>query len=88
MTGVATHLPPAVRFSPAVVLTKHEAFDACEACAEAERALLRAGREGEAGRIADLFALLEGRMMVGPPPTGLPQSVLSGSNSSDSELTQ
>jgi len=52
-----------VSFSTAVVLTKREAFEACEACAEAERALLRMGRAAEAGRLAALFELIEGRLV-------------------------
>jgi len=52
-----------VSFSTAVVLTKREAFEACEACAEAERALLRTGRAAEAGRVAALFELIEGRLV-------------------------
>lgn len=50
-------------FSTAVVLTKREAFEACEACAEAERALLRTGRAAEAGRLAALFELIEARLV-------------------------
>lgn len=53
-----------VSFSTAVVLTKREAFDACEACAEAERALLRTGRAAEAGRLAALFELIEARLVA------------------------
>lgn len=53
-----------VRVSTAVVLNKREAFEACEACAEAERALLRAGRASEAARMAALFELIEGRLMT------------------------
>jgi len=52
-----------VSFAMAVVLTKREAFEACEACAEAERALLRTGRAEEAGRLAALFELIEGRLV-------------------------
>jgi hypothetical protein len=52
-----------VTFSTAVVLTKSEAFEACEACAEAERALLRTGRAAEAGRLAALFELIEARLV-------------------------
>ena len=55
---------PAVRFAPAVVLTKREAFEACEVCADSERALLRAGRAVEAARAAALFELLESRLIV------------------------
>jgi hypothetical protein len=54
-----------VSFSSAVVLTKREAFEACEACAEAERALLRTGRAAEAGRLAALFELIEARLVSG-----------------------
>jgi len=52
-----------VNFSSTVLLTKREAFEACEACAEAERALVRAGRSTEALRVAALFELLEGRLV-------------------------
>jgi hypothetical protein len=61
-------VPPAhghVRFAAAVVLSKREAFEACDACAESERALLRAGRVAEAGRLAALFELIENRLMGG-----------------------
>ena len=54
-----------VSFATAVVLTKREAFEACEACAEAERALLRTGRAAEAGRLAALFELIEARLVSG-----------------------
>jgi hypothetical protein len=53
-----------VSFATAVVLTKREAFEACEVCAEAERALLRTGRAVEAGRIAALFELIEARLVA------------------------
>jgi hypothetical protein len=46
-----------------VVLTKGEAFDACEACARAERALVRSGRTAEAELMAALFELIEGRLV-------------------------
>jgi hypothetical protein len=52
-----------VTFATAIVLTKREAFEACEACAAAERALLRTGRAAEAGRLAALFELLEARLV-------------------------
>jgi len=52
-----------MRFTTSVVLSKKEAFEACEACAEAERALLRTGRAAEAMRVAALFELLEGRLV-------------------------
>ncbi len=51
-------------FSTAVVLTKREAFEACEVCADAERALLRTGRASEAGRVAALFELIESRLVA------------------------
>jgi hypothetical protein len=54
-----------VSFSTAVVLTKREAFEACEVCADAERALLRTGRAAEAGRLAALFELIESRLVSG-----------------------
>jgi hypothetical protein len=53
-----------VRFAPAIVLTKREAFEMCEICAEVERALSRAGRAVEAARVAGLFELLESRLVV------------------------
>jgi hypothetical protein len=54
-----------VRFAPAVILTKREAFEACEVCADVERALLRAGRVVEAARAAALFELFESRLVIG-----------------------
>ena len=70
----AVTVAAAVRFCPAIVLSKVEAFEACEACAEAERALLRSGRPEEAGRLAELFALLEGRLSGHGGPTASPLS--------------
>jgi len=52
-----------VRFASVVVFSKREAFELCEACAEAERALLRSGRAVEAARMAVLFELAEGRIV-------------------------
>jgi hypothetical protein len=54
-----------VRFRLSVVLTKRETFEACEVCADVERALLRAGRAVEATRVAALFELLESRLVIG-----------------------
>ncbi len=54
----------AVRFAPAIVLTKREAFDACEVCADAERTLLRVGRSADAARLAALFELFESRLLI------------------------
>ncbi|HUC35970.1 MAG TPA: hypothetical protein VMR97_02480 [Acidimicrobiales bacterium] len=53
-----------VRFASVLVFNKREAFDLCEACAEAERALLRSGRVSEAARMAALFELAEGRLAL------------------------
>jgi hypothetical protein len=53
-----------VRFRLSVVLTKREAFEACEVCADVERALLRAGRVIEAARVAALFELFESRLVI------------------------
>jgi hypothetical protein len=91
----STPIDRRARFAQALVLSKREAFDLCEACADAERALLRAGRPVEAARMASTFELVEGRLVVsssnGVPgqPTGHhPPSGFSGSNSRESELTQ
>ncbi len=89
-------------FANAVVLVKREVFDALEACANAERALLRCGRAGEAAAIAALFEMLEDRVVLDavapgtssttPPPapaSGPGYAVGSaGSNSNDREFTQ
>jgi hypothetical protein len=65
MTNSADH-PQRIglRFAPAVVLTKRETFDACQVCAEVERALLRGGHAPEAARVAALFELLESRLVL------------------------
>jgi hypothetical protein len=55
--------PEQVRFASAVVLSKREAFGACQACADAERELLRSGRAAEAAGVAALFELIEGRLV-------------------------
>jgi hypothetical protein len=52
-----------VRFASVLVFSKREAFEFCEACADAERALLRSGRAAEAARMAALFELVEGRIV-------------------------
>lgn len=57
--------PSPARFASVLVLSKREAFELCEACAEAERALLRAGKASEAARMAALFELAEGRLALG-----------------------
>jgi hypothetical protein len=53
-----------VRFASALVLSKREAFELCEACAEAERALLRCGRAIEAARMAAIFEMVEARLVL------------------------
>jgi len=54
--------PTPMRFAPAVLLSSFEIFDALEACAMAERALLQSGRPAEAAGVAKLFELLEDRV--------------------------
>jgi hypothetical protein len=58
--------PNSARFVTAVVLTKHEAFDICEALAESERTLLRSGHAGPAARLAAMFEMIEGRLIADP----------------------
>jgi hypothetical protein len=55
----------AARFEPSVGLTKREAFGACQALADADRWLIRAGRTAEADALGDLFELLEDRLTAG-----------------------
>jgi hypothetical protein len=57
----------AICFSPLVRLTKREAFDACQALADADRFLVRAGRRAEADALGDLFELFEERLSAGGP---------------------
>lgn len=85
--------PVPIRFAGAVSLTKPEAFVACQALADADRFLLRAGEEDAARALGDLFELLEERLSA-PDPAGetgpgtQPGEGGSGSNSSDNEFTQ
>ena len=51
-------------------LTKGEVFSACQALADADRCLVRAGRPREAGALGDLFELLEARMVADDPVAG------------------
>lgn len=51
-------------FASVLVLSKADAFDVCEGCAEAERALLRSGRASEAARMAAIFEMIEGRLVL------------------------
>ena len=53
-----------LRFASVLVFTKREAFELCEACADAERALLRNGRPIEAARMAAVFELIESRLVL------------------------
>jgi len=74
-------------FARSVQLTKTEVFGACQALADADRALLRTGRTHEAKALGDLFELLEQRLAV--VSDGCPRAqASSGRNSIDSELTQ
>jgi hypothetical protein len=63
-----------VCFGSSVRLTAPEVFDACQALADADRFLVRAGRLAEAGALGDLFELLEDRLTSAerrrhePPP--------------------
>jgi hypothetical protein len=52
----------AAPFSARVHLTKREAFEACQALADADRVLVAVGGMAEAGALGDLFELLEDRL--------------------------
>ncbi|HEV3281237.1 MAG TPA: hypothetical protein VG032_06490 [Acidimicrobiales bacterium] len=64
MTGssATTAHPVPVRFAATIRLTKGEVFDACQALADADRFLLRAGQHETARALGDLFELLEQRL--------------------------
>ncbi len=51
-----------VRFVPVVGLSKEEVFAACQALADADRHLVRAGHHAEADALGDLFERLEARL--------------------------
>lgn len=51
-----------VRFSDSIALTKDEAFEVCEACAQAEQCLRITGLTVHAVRLAGLIDLIEGRL--------------------------
>ena len=53
-----------VHFCPSVVLSKEEAFRACQALADAGRALVRTGGTDEADSLGSLFVLLEERLVT------------------------
>jgi hypothetical protein len=59
------HRTAQVHFGSSVRLTKREAFDACQALADADRFLVRAGRRAEAKALGDLFELFEERLTSG-----------------------
>ena len=59
----------AAPFSARVHLTKREAFDACQALADADRVLVAAGGTAEAGALGDLFELLEDRLTSPATPS-------------------
>jgi hypothetical protein len=71
----------AAPFCARVHLTKGEAFDACQALADADRVLVAAGGTAEADALGDLFELLEDRLTT-------PGQESVGSYSMESELTQ
>jgi hypothetical protein len=65
IVGARQRRPVAVRFGTEVVLTKEEAFAACQALADAGRVLVRSGGVAEADTLGSLFALLEERLTSG-----------------------
>ncbi len=77
-----------VRFSPAVILTKEEVFEACDWLATAGRLLHAHGHSAEASRASALFMQLEDRLAARWPDSEFAQSAFSGSKSSERELTQ
>jgi hypothetical protein len=56
----------ASHFAAWVWLTKSEVFAACQALADADRVLTRAGGGREASALGDLFELLEDRLSLAP----------------------
>jgi len=53
-----------VHFGSRVVLTKEEAFGACQALADAGRVLVRSGGSTEADLLWSLFTLIEERLVT------------------------
>ena len=51
-----------VRFAPVVRLSKEEVFAACQALADADRCLVRAGHHREAHALGDLFERFESQL--------------------------
>ncbi len=85
-----------VRFAPVVRLSKEEVFAACQALADADRCLVRAGHHREAHALGDLFERFESQL-TGADTYSLAVSdslsvsdpeLCSGWYSSESELTQ
>ena len=64
MTRHVARLSAIEHFAAAIVLSKREAFEACEAIADSERVLLRSGNASQAARLAALFELVEGRLVI------------------------
>ena len=69
LTAVVDDFTPAplgrpLRFSQRVVLSKEEAFRACQALADAGRVLVRSGGASEADTLGSLFSLLEERLVA------------------------
>jgi hypothetical protein len=56
--------PGAVHFGVRVILSKEEAFGACQVLADAGRHLLRTGGTAEADSLGSLFELLEERLVA------------------------
>jgi hypothetical protein len=56
--------PGEVRIVPVITLEADEVFDVLEACASAERVLLRLGIRREARLLGDAFELLEDRVTL------------------------
>ena len=54
-----------MHFGVRVILSKEEAFVACQALADAGRVLVRAGGLEEADTLGSLFELLEERLVAG-----------------------
>jgi hypothetical protein len=77
-----------VHFTPAIVLTKDEVFEACAGLADLERLLQAIGHAREASWVETLFERLEERLAAQWPDDQVPSPAFSGSKSSDSELTQ
>jgi len=58
------HRTVPVHFGVRVILSKEEAFGACQALADAGRLLVRSGGHEEADSLGSLFDLLEERLVA------------------------